>query len=112
MNDLGSHLDPRASFANERTLLAWVRTGLGLIAGGLAATELLPKTAIAGAEKIIGVALVVAGGVLVPLATAEWWRRERAIREGRSIQRSPLPLLLTASVTLAAIAALVVILTG
>ncbi len=34
--DEGSEPDPRFSFANERTLLAWVRTGLALLAGGVA----------------------------------------------------------------------------
>jgi uncharacterized membrane protein YidH (DUF202 family) len=33
---VGSTPDYRFSLANERTFLAWVRTGLALIAGGLA----------------------------------------------------------------------------
>ena len=30
----GFDVDPRVTFANERTFLAWVRTALALIAGG------------------------------------------------------------------------------
>ena len=32
----GVEPDPRFSLANERTFLAWIRTGLALIAGGVA----------------------------------------------------------------------------
>ena len=34
--DEGEEPDPRFSFANERTFLAWVRTSLGLLAAGVA----------------------------------------------------------------------------
>src|SRR3954462_10286719 len=33
--DEGAAPDPRFTFANERTFLAWIRTSLALIAGGL-----------------------------------------------------------------------------
>jgi hypothetical protein len=33
--------DPRLTFANERTFLAWNRTALALVAGGLAAAQYL-----------------------------------------------------------------------
>jgi putative membrane protein len=39
--DEGTDPDPRFSFANERTFLAWSRTALALIAGGLAVSQLL-----------------------------------------------------------------------
>ena len=32
----GSEPDPRFTFANERTFLAWIRTGLGFLAAGVA----------------------------------------------------------------------------
>ena len=32
--------DPRLTFANERTFLAWNRTALALVAGGLAAAQI------------------------------------------------------------------------
>ncbi len=32
----GSEPDPRFTLANERTFLAWVRTALALLAGGIA----------------------------------------------------------------------------
>ena len=40
--DVGEEPDPRFSYANERTFLAWNRTALALISVGLAVTNLLP----------------------------------------------------------------------
>ena len=33
---VGTEPDPRFSFANERTFLAWIRTSLGFLAAGVA----------------------------------------------------------------------------
>ncbi|HSD79844.1 MAG TPA: DUF202 domain-containing protein, partial [Solirubrobacteraceae bacterium] len=41
LEDVGEHPDPRFTFANERTFLAWNRTALALIAGGIALAELV-----------------------------------------------------------------------
>ena len=38
---IGSDPDPRFTFANERTFLAWNRTALAFVAAGLAAAEFL-----------------------------------------------------------------------
>ena len=36
------NLDPRFTFANERTCLAWSRTALALVVAGLGIVQLLP----------------------------------------------------------------------
>ena len=36
LREEGTEPDPRFTFANERTYLAWNRTGLALVGGGLA----------------------------------------------------------------------------
>ncbi|MBV9808904.1 MAG: DUF202 domain-containing protein, partial [Solirubrobacterales bacterium] len=41
LEQTGSDPDPRFTFANERTFLAWNRTALALIAAGLAAAQFL-----------------------------------------------------------------------
>src|ERR1700745_3215151 len=40
LEEIGSDPDPRFTFANERTFLAWNRTALALIGGGLAVGQL------------------------------------------------------------------------
>jgi len=56
--DDGSDPDPRFSFANERTFLAWIRTALALIAGGLAITQLLPSFGFTGGRRFLGLPLM------------------------------------------------------
>ena len=41
LRDVGEDPDPRFTLANERTFLAWIRTAMALIGGGLAAGQLL-----------------------------------------------------------------------
>ena len=40
--DPGDHPDYRFTLANERTLLAWLRTGLAVVAGGVAVATYAP----------------------------------------------------------------------
>jgi putative membrane protein len=78
--DHGSEPDPRFSLANERTFLAWVRTALALIAGGVALEALgLPiQPALRLAASMLSLAL----GLAVPiLAWINWGTIERAMRE-------------------------------
>ena len=44
--DEGTEPDPRFTFANERTFLAWSRTALALVVAGLGVVQLLPPFAI------------------------------------------------------------------
>ena len=41
LRSTGSEPDPRITFANERTFLAWIRTSLALIAAGVALEALV-----------------------------------------------------------------------
>ena len=62
----GEEPDPRFSLANERTFLAWIRTSIALIAGGLASSQLLQG--LPGARWVLAVPLALLG--LVVAATA------------------------------------------
>jgi len=41
--DEGEEPDPRFTLANERTFLAWVRTALALVAGGIGLEAFVPR---------------------------------------------------------------------
>lgn len=102
----GSEPDARFSLANERTFLAWARTGLALLAGGVA-LEALALPIEAGLRLAASVLLIVLGGLAPALAWWGWARAERAMRRA-----DPLPppvgfVLLVAGVAAAAVLVLV-----
>jgi inner membrane protein YidH len=100
---VGETPDYRFSLANERTFLAWIRTGLALIAGGLACAQFLPPLPIAHLREGIAVALLVLGGVVALRAVDHWARTERAMRLKQDLPRSRFPAVLAVVVTLGAV---------
>jgi inner membrane protein YidH len=76
--------------ANERTYLAWLRTGLALVAAGLAAERILPAEGIIWARQLIGISVILAGVLTAGLARWRWQTVDRALRTGRPI---PQPIL-------------------
>jgi putative membrane protein len=58
LEDVGNGPDYRLSLTNERTFLAWIRTALTLVAGGLAVATVLPEFTSAWGRKALGLALV------------------------------------------------------
>ena len=99
--DDGTEPDPRFTFANERTFLAWSRTALALVVAG----QITPQ----GMVKIV-VPLIVFGAVVAVAAYSEWVRSQRALRHGQPLPRSVMPRLLTAVITTIAVIAAVVVL--
>jgi len=90
----GASDDPRIYFAAERTFLAWIRTGLGLMGVGFAvsrfglflremrATEVHAVVHSTGVSEYSGVALVAVGVVVNVTAVAQHIRTVRELREG------------------------------
>lgn len=91
LHEVGESPDYRFSLANERTFLAWVRTSLALLAGGIAVVQIVPDFAFAGARHMLGVILILLATVIASTSYARWERRERAIRLGEPLPRSVLP---------------------
>ena len=66
--------------ANERTALAWVRTALAFVAGGVGLTSVARLANMSRAFDVVAVALCVAGAALAVVAVVGWRRRELAMR--------------------------------
>ena len=86
--------DPRVYFAAERTFLAWIRTGLGLMGVGFAvsrfglflremrASEIHAPVHSTGLSVYSGVALVALGVIVNITAAMEHIRTTRQLRDG------------------------------
>lgn len=98
--DVGDEPDPRFSMANERTALAWVRTALAVVAGGVGLTSIARLADLPRALDVVAALMCVGGGWLAVSSVLGWRRREVALRTGR-----PLP----APVALPWVAAAVVV---
>jgi putative membrane protein len=109
-DDVGLTPDYRFSLANERTFLAWIRTGLALIAGGLACAQFLPPLPIAYLREIIALALLVLGGVVALRAVDHWARTERAMRLGTDLPVSRFPAVLAIVVAVGALLLVIAVL--
>lgn len=83
--DQGDEPDYRFSLANERTLLAWIRTSLALVGGGVA-VQALETGLTEPFESLVGYGLLMLGSVCSVAAWTRWARSERAMR-----RREPLP---------------------
>jgi putative membrane protein len=106
----GETPDYRFSLANERTFLAWIRTALALIAGGLACAQFLPPLPITHLREIIAVALLVLGAVVALRAVDHWARTERAMRLKQDLPGSKFPAVLALVVALGALLLVVIVL--
>jgi putative membrane protein len=102
--------DTQAELANERTYLAWLRTGLALVAAGVAAERVLPAEGILWARQLVGVTLILAGVVTAALAQSRWQNVDRALRGGRPIPHPILGYLVAAVIVVDGLAAIVLLL--
>lgn len=103
MDEPPIRVDPRFLLANERTLLAWVRTALALLAAGGAVyefTDVSGRKPLAVALAVVGIGATVAGGLRY-LATA------RAIRLGEQLADDRSPAALAVAVCVLGVALIV-----
>ena len=94
--------DYRFTLANERTFLAWVRTSLAFVAGGVAVSELVSGSR--PVREVLALALVACGGLGAVLALRRWSANEAAMRAGEPLPVSRLPRVV--ALVLVAVAAL------
>ena len=112
MADRQQDVDYRFLLANERTFLAWMRTALALIAGGVALDQFVQ---IAGARQLVaflGIFAICLGGVVAILGIVQWRRADRAMRLGSRMDSSLTIMLIGSLFTLFALAVALLLVFG
>jgi putative membrane protein len=112
--------DPRIQQANERTLLAWLRTGLGLMAFGFLVARAgvwlgqgdRPPVRGEAAVPWVGIAFAGLGALFSVLAAVEYLRVHRAIRDGRVIEIGRLAAILAVLVAVLGVGLMVLLAAG
>lgn len=101
---MGTEPDPRFILANERTFLAWIRTSLAFIAGGIVLNTF--SFSIEPDLRRWLSALALSIGALIALwAWFSWSRVERSIRMGKPLPHSPALIILSGAVLAVALIA-------
>jgi len=94
---VGDEPDYRFSLANERTFLAWIRTALALLAGGVLLDQFSTKLSPPSVVVILAVVLCALAAVLCVLAYQRWKANEIAMRLKHGLPHSlAIPLLAAA----------------
>src|SRR5690606_38186072 len=106
---IGTTPDYRFSLGIERTFLAWIRTGLALIAGGMAVASFLPELRFPDVREALAVVLMIYGGAVPLRALNHWVKCERAMRLGEDLPESRFPAGLAISVVLGAVLLIAVV---
>lgn len=108
--DAPDHPDYRFTLANERTLLAWLRTGLAMVAGGVAVATYAPDLGARWGSTAVALALVLIGLGTALAGYRRWRANEAAIRAGRALPASWL--MPTVAAAVAAVVVVVGVLVG
>ncbi len=98
----------RTHLANERTFLAWLRTGLSLVALGLATAQFLERTTISGWDIAtpLAVLLIVGGTAMTAVGGKRFVDAGHAIEEGTFVPAAGAIVVAVAFAALAGLAAL------
>jgi putative membrane protein len=110
LEDVGEHPDYRFTLANERTFLAWIRTALALVAGGVAVVQLVPEFSLAGGRRVLGIPLILLAIVVSGASYRRWQRNELALRFNQPLPASRLPWLVAVGLLLVGALALILVL--
>ena len=110
--------DPRVQFAAERTLLAWVRTGLGMMGFGfvvarfgaflnmMSAVEKVTTPKQSGLSLGVGVTLIIMGVTVNLYAAVRHWHTVRRLERGQAIPFRSISLGIVVAVVLGLLGAL------
>lgn len=106
--DAGDEPDPRFTLANERTFLAWVRTSLAMLAGGVA-LHALSASGPHHLRTVLAVGLIVLGAAVGLGSFVRWARVERAMRLHQPLPSFGLGLVMTVALVVVAVLLVVVL---
>lgn len=116
MSSEGGHrnsTEVREHLANERTLLAWVRTGVSLISFGFVIERLGTEVSSSATSGLFGLALAILGCVALVMGTAQFLRSRRGIESGEFVSAASAYMIVVAgSLALAGTFIIYVILEG
>ncbi|MEO8908281.1 MAG: DUF202 domain-containing protein [Microbacteriaceae bacterium] len=106
----GQDPDYRFSLANERTFLAWIRTALAILAGGVLLEQFSTKIGPHAVVVVLAVVLSVVSAVLAAVAYLRWRGNEIAMRHSRRLPLTvAVPLVAAVVLVIAAVIAVLLV---
>ena len=94
--------DYRFSLANERTFLAWIRTALGLLAGGVVVGQFYISETANSLHQVLGAVCTLVASAIALGALRHWRAVQTAMRRDQPLPKSPMMTLVVGGVCLAA----------
>jgi inner membrane protein YidH len=101
--DDGEEPDYRFTLANERTFLAWLRTGIGLLAGGVAVRQLVEPFDVANSTTALALVAVATSVAIIAGGYLRWVAVQRSVRRGEALPPARLVPLAAAALGLIAV---------
>ena len=108
----GVEPDYRFTLANERTFLAWIRTSLGLLAGGVAVRQLIEPFDVTGGRTVLALLAIAASAVLAGGGFLRWRGVQRAMRRGEPLPPAHLVPVVAVGLLVVAITAFLLVATS
>ncbi|NUP29048.1 MAG: DUF202 domain-containing protein [Nocardia sp.] len=108
--DDAAPIDYRFTLANERTFLSWIRTALGLLAGGVAVHAVVQEQWNTDFRTALAVSCLVLSLVVAVGAYLHWRRIRVAMDQGRPLPGTVLVPVLSAGTAFVAVLACVAVL--
>ncbi len=99
--------DYRYSLANERTYLAWVRTALALIAGGIGIRIFMSDVGSTWSVAVAAFGFTALGGLLAVTSYRQWRSVQAAMQNGDPLPSQRAPLILTGGIVALALIVLI-----
>jgi len=102
-------VDARFLLANERTLLAWVRTALAFLAAGIGVQQF--ATDLPGREAI-AIVLLLIGTMCATAGAQRFWHADRALRAGDLPHVGLIPMVVAVLLVVISVGAVVAVIAG